>query len=446
MLRNRMHGSLPLGTFDMDADAVRARFECAIRNGNPTWLWPEISFDEWQDALIRIEATTRQILTQGSATERLAGGAKSIGIAAFTSGMGPLLGYWLLAGRLKAEPPVAALLELHFRHNAERMARMATRAVGIVDGLAERGVRVLVIKGMQTAFTCFPKPETRSLSDIDLAIRPHDHRRAAVALRDMGLVPGAIAPGPPAQQTWRSPSARVEPRCLELTHLDNPWSVDLQTSLDRQHSRDSPLVRLDGLWDDRTTVQWALSPTGAALALSAQAVHLACHASCGISSLSMLRLCELTLLFGGGTRGDRFDWDEFTDLAERFEALPSAYPALALTEALAPGSVPGRVLFEARRGVPAAVLRVVGRLSPATGQRLRRWSLQERYMWAPSRRRVALAMVRDLALPAISLATTASIQKKRVIRTMRGMLTWFSQQFSRGVAVRVSASSRSPSK
>jgi hypothetical protein len=410
----------------MDADAVRRRFDWAVRNGNSWWLWPEISIGEWQDALVRIEAVTRQILTAGNASDRLTGCPEAIGIAGFTSGMGPLLGHWLGEGRLQAEAEVAAILDLHFRHNSTRMQRMADRASAIVAGLAHKGVPVLVLKGMQTAFTCFPTPGARPLSDIDLAIRPGDQPRAAAALREMDFVPGPALRGPPPQQTWSSISAPAEPRCLAFTHADNPWAVDLQTSLTRRYSSGSPLIRLDGLWTDGTTEGWALSATGAALAPAAQALHLACHAGCGFINLSMLRLCELALLVRHGRGGAGFDWDEFAELARRLDVLASAYPALSLVEMLAPGTVPEGVLAAGRSEAPAAVLRVLGRLSPGSAQRIHRCSLEERFMWTPSRWRVALESVRDLVAPATSLGSLLSIQKQRFFRVLRGTVVWSS--------------------
>ena len=45
-----------------------------------------------------------------------------IGIAAFTSSMGPLLGFWNQMGLLDAKPSVQSVIELNYSHNSERMA------------------------------------------------------------------------------------------------------------------------------------------------------------------------------------------------------------------------------------------------------------------------------------------------------------------------------------
>jgi len=171
-------------------------------------------------------------------------------------------------------------------------------------------------------------------------------------------------------------------------------------------------------------VPWALSPKGAAFATSAQALHLACHASCGFGSLSLQRLCELVLVVRSDARGGGFDWDTFIGLARQSGVLSAAYPALHMVELLAPGTVPRSVRHAARSQAPAAVLTVLRRLSPATAQRIHRCSLEERFMWMPSRWRVALAVMRDLLLPSTSFTTMLTIQRNRLFRLLRGTVTW----------------------
>jgi histone H3/H4 len=418
---------LPFDAFDLGEEEVRSRFGWAVRQGHPHWLWPGTTIESWQAALGQFEVVARQILTTGAAQDPLHGRPEDIGVAGYTSGMGPLLGHWLKEGKLEADESIAAVLDLHLRHNSRRMARMARRARTIVTALAARGVPVLVLKGMETAFRYFPTPGARAMSDIDLAIRLGDAPRAAEALGAMGLIPGAFSPTPPQQQTWRAAKVVTLPRSLALTHADDPWSVDLQTSLNRKYSSGSPILRLDTLWAGGSTEPWVLSASAEALSLEAQALHLACHASCGFGNLSMLRLCELAFVVRASARQGGFDWDEFIALAHRAEAFAAAYPALRLTEQLAPGTVPDRVLDAGRAETPAAVLRVMRGLSPANAQRVLRWSLEERFMWARSAWHVVQEVARDIVAPAASPALLFAIQKKRLFRVLRGTVTWHSQ-------------------
>ncbi len=425
-----MPTTLPFDAFDLGEEEVRSRFEWAVRQGHPHWLWPGTTVEAWRAVLVQFEALARQILTHGTARDPLLGRPEDIGVACYTSGMGPLLGHWLKEGRFVADEGVAALLDLHLQHNSRRMARMAERARAIVAALAGHEVPVLVLKGMQTAFHDFPTPGARAMSDIDLAIRPSDAPRAAAALCGIGLVPGAWSAGLPPQQTWRATDAPSVPRSLALVHADDPWSVDLQTSLNRKYSSSSPVLRLDTLWTDDIAEPWALSADASALSLEAQAVHLACHASCGFGNLSMVRLCELVFVVRTGMRRGGFEWDEAVALARRADALATAYPALHLTNLLAPGTVPDRVLAAGRRETPAAVLRVLRRLSPANAQRVLRWSLEERFMWARSAWHIVQEVARDLVAPAASPPMLFSIQKQRLFRVLRGTVTWRSQASS----------------
>ena len=418
---------LPFDAFDLGEEEVRSRFGWAVRQGHPHWLWPGTTVEAWQAALAQFETTARQILTAGAAQDPLVGRPEDIGVAGYTSGMGPLLGHWVKEGRLKTDGGVAAVLDLHAQHNSRRMARMAARARTIVAELAGHGVSVLVLKGMQTAFRYFPTPGARTMSDIDLAIRPGDVPLAAEVLGELGLVAGPHSPLPPQQQTWRAPGAPTVPRSLALTHADDPWSIDLQTSLNRKYSSGSPTVRLDTLWTDSNTEPWALSANARALSLQAQALHCACHASCGFGNLSMHRLCELAFSVRSGAAQGGFDWDEFMALARQSAALSAAYPALHLTELLAPGTVPAHALETARAETPAAVLRVLRGLSPANAQRVLRWSLEERFMWARSAWHVVQEVARDLVAPAASPAMRLSIQKQRLFRVLRGTVTWRSE-------------------
>ena len=52
------------------------------------------------------------------------GNAEAIGVACYTSGVGPLLGFWLEQGGIAASPQVSAVLERHLRHNRLRMDRL----------------------------------------------------------------------------------------------------------------------------------------------------------------------------------------------------------------------------------------------------------------------------------------------------------------------------------
>jgi hypothetical protein len=394
-----VNSDLPLDHFDLSPDAVRGRFQLARRQGRPLWLWPETTTEGWQAALVQIERATRIILTGREGRALLEGSADDIGIAAFTSGMGPLLGYWAGRDLLDAEPPVQSILGLHYRHNCLRMERLATRASEAVEALSAAAVRVTILKGMHTAYSYFPEPGTRPASDIDLLITASDERAAADVLEGLGYLPGAASCG---EQSWHMSGSPLEPCSLSLTHRDNPWTIDLHTSLDRRYSPGAPMVALDRALQGRASEPWRLAPEGDVLPPAELALHLAVHASMPFASLTMVRLVELTLVIES-IKGNRSPfWERFLALAERSGSASSAFPALHFANRLVEGTVPEAVLMVLERRMPAAVRRVTGRLTPATCQRMRGASVEERFMWTNTFRGWVREVLRDI-LPSVDL-------------------------------------------
>ncbi len=409
---------LPFDAFDLRPDEVRRRFDWAVRQGHPRWLWPETPVEAWQMALGQIERVTRQVLSAENAGERLRGPPEALGVAAYTSGMGPQLGAWLRQGLIEAPADIGAILELHLRHNARRMEAMARRAQALVEALADAGVAAMVFKGMDTAWSIFPEPAVRPLSDIDLLVDPAREPAASAVLSRMGFVPGRIGRFPPARN-WRMANSPSEPRTLALVHADDPWSVDLQTSLDRRYSYGAPVIELDRLRSATTLEPWRLSAKAVTLADEARLVHLACHASCGLQSLSLLRLVELVF----GIRARPVDWADYIALAKRARALPMTYPALRLAEHLAPGTVPREVLDACEREVPQPVRRVIAELTPGTAQRVLRCSLEERFMWSLSPLHKLTQALRELHPPGLTFGDLPGIYRARAWRLIRGTLT-----------------------
>jgi hypothetical protein len=411
---------LPLHAFDLSEVAVRERFEWALRQGNSTWLWPDVKVEGWRSAQRQFEVVLREVLIDGQARHVIRGDPRAISVAAYSSGIGPLLGHWLQNDLIAAEPNVAAVLELHLRHNTARMAKLSRWGRLVVDRLAANGVNPVVLKGMHTAFTHFPHPGTRPVSDIDLLILPQDKQAAADALQRLGFKGSRWLSRAPAQQCWRVEGERDRVRSLYLVHSDDPWSVDLQTSLSRRYSSGAPLIDLDtaiGPEDMEPSPHWE---HGRVLSAPALVLQLACHASCGFGNLSLLRLVELALVIRHETASARFSWSKFLLLAGCGGALVGAYPALYQLEMLAPGTVPPDVLRETAASAPAMMRTVVHRLTPATGQRLIGWSLKERLMWIRSPLGLAREIASELIPGSGSFDAPLTIYKRRAWRLLRG--------------------------
>ncbi len=408
-----------LDAFDLSEEEVRERFNRAVRQGHRHWLWPETSVAGWQAALAQFEAVAREVLTEGHARQPLHGRADEIGVAGYTSGMGPLLGEWLRRGLIAAPESIAATLDLHRRHNHARMEAMADRAVRAVDALARAGLDVIVLKGMDTAWSVFADPATRPLSDIDLLIDPTDEPTASAVLCEMDFIPGVVGRYPPARN-WRAAESPAAPRALTFVHRDDPWSIDLQTSLNRRYSYGAPVIELDRIKSPAALEPWRLSANARTLAAEARAAHLAVHAGCGLESLTLLRLVELVLTVRAAPP---FGWHHFGSLLDRAGALAMAYPALCLAEQLVPGTVPTKTLQDCEREVPAKVRRVIERLGPHSAHRVLRCSLEERFMWSPSPLHRLVQIVRELHPPGLPVAALPEIYRARAWRLVQGTLT-----------------------
>ena len=417
-----MSKPLPITAFDLPESAVRDRLDWAIRQGNQLWLWPEVDPKAWQGALRQIETVTRQVLTENHAHDPLAGNPHDVSVAAFTSGMGPLLGHWIRQDLLEAPEAVLAVLDLHYQHNSIRMKRLADEAIIAVECLGRHGVESTILKGMHTAFRYFPAPGTRPLADIDLLVSPAHKDIAGEVLSGLGYRPGRIIRFPP-EQCWQKTSSPELPRSLSLLHSDDPWCIDLHTSLNRRHAAGARIITLDATNDPELMDQWSLSPSGKTFRPSALVLHLACHAGCGLGNLTMLRLTELALVIRQARQQEASLWIDFMALARRTGTRASAYPALALVELLAPGTVPGPVSRECRESVPVSVLRVIEPLRPASAQQRLRCSLRERFMWTESFSGCLRQLAHELLPIDIPIGERLRFYKARLWRALRGTLT-----------------------
>jgi hypothetical protein len=352
----------------------------------------------------------------------LDGSADAVGVAGYTSGMGPLLGYWRETGGLDCSPPVASILDLHLRHNRERMATMARHGAHLSDALSTAGVPHTALKGMDTAYRYFPEPGARPLSDIDLLIAPADEMRAGAVLEAGGFEAGLARTNPP-ERSWRMAGSPTEPRTLCFVHRDDPWTIDLHTSLNRRYAAATPVIRLDEAAKAIQSAPHPLWPGARCLPQPLHLLHLAVHAGCGLENLTMLRLVELALVIRRDFN-DEASWDALLESAARGGALGPIYPALKLCGDLVPGIVPVEVIHISREAAPLNVRRVVEPLTPAHAQRVLRCSLAERFMWSPSSGTRARQVVQELFPPGSSSPRVLlAIYRTRMWRLARRTLT-----------------------
>ena len=406
------------GDPDISVEDARRRFLWARRQGRPAWLWPDMPIEAWRSGLQTIERAIAAVLTDEPAAF-LDGDPEALGLAGYTSGTGPLLGLWLEQGLLPASEPVALVLARHLAHNRARTRRMTAAAEAVVARLADAGVQAVVLKGAHTGPAYFPEAGARPASDIDLLVAGEDFARAEVALQGCGLVCGGRSRW---ESSWCERGARREPRSLTYVHADDPWSIDLHSSLNISVGPGAPLAALDLGRPLASGARWPAAAHAGALDQPLLLLHLATHAGAGWQNLTLLRQVELVLVIRQDLAARRLAWDAFLDLGARTGSTGYAYPALHLAEKLAPGLVPTEVLAHCAGKAPRTVRRALERLTPGTAQRIDRNSVGEHFMWAEGWRGRLSLLTADLLPAGRSWPEFRRIYEARAWSLIRGTI------------------------
>jgi hypothetical protein len=399
---------------ELEPDAVRERFRAARRSGRPRYLWPEVEPAAWREGLREIERVTHDIVAGRSAALR-DGDARALGIAAFTSGTGPLLGFWVERGDLDAPEPARTLLLLHLHHGHARSRTQRAILDRALIALRDHDIDPAVLKSTATGALYFPEPGVRTGVDIDLIVSPAEFTRAEHALRHSGheRVGGQISP---RKSDWRVPGMEPLPRSLELLHSGAHYGIDLHESLTRNFFG----VRRLTIEGDTEQVD-VRGTTFRVLSQPARLAFHALHASEGLDNLTLIRLVEIVLMIRHDT-GRSLDWNDLIECLRHAGALRFAWPAFALADRLAPGTVDPAALRTLHDAATPAMRHVVAGLSPSGAQRLDTLALRERFMWcsgpADHARRLAHML---LPTPAGRSPTRlATLYADRLWRIVRG--------------------------
>lgn len=399
---------------------MRARLHWARRQGHPHYLWPGLEPAAWRAALAELERVATAALRGAPVSlEAASGGPRALGVAGYTSGLGPLVGHWIETGVVRATEPLAALFRLHLEHGHRRAARQRQELERSATALDAVGVRALVVKSAHTA-RYFPERGTRPGVDVDLVVAPAQLERAEEALRRAGYTLAARQHRP-AKSDWLPPGVEPFPRSLELLHSGSQYAVDLQASLERNFFG-VRTVRVGRVEEVPSRAAPELGPGLSVLAQPALLAYLALHASEGLHNLTLVRLVELVLVARRDAASGELVWPELARLLEDVGGTRFAYPALALAERLAPGTVDPAVLGPATRAATPRMRRIVEGTSPGRAQRLDMLPLAERFMWCATPldygRRLA-----HMAAPAPagrSLRRLADTYAERAYRLLRG--------------------------
>jgi hypothetical protein len=337
-----------------------------------------------------------------------------MGVAAFSSGMGPLLGAWIERGDLRAERRVADLLALHLVHGRVRSERMMRALDEALDVLRGAGVDVTLVKGAHTAAEYFPEPGTRPVADLDLVVEPSAREVSERAFRGAGYVE-LKRQAKPYKVDWLPPNAPRGLRSVELTHADNPFTIEVHDRLERDFYG---VRRID------------LGPAGAAavarkggrarvLAQPILLAYLCLHAAEELHQLQLVRLVEIVRVARRDTASGALDWQALRALLEGVDGLRFAYPALELAERLAPRTIDPALHAAARDAASPRMRRVVAGVTPGTAQRFEALSLEERFVWAAGPAETARRAA-SLFWPAQGARSLRRIYADRWFRLLRG--------------------------
>lgn len=353
----------------------------AKRQGHPRYFWPEVAPAAWREALQEIERVAADVLGSrpSSLGTRGVEAARALGLAGYTSGLGPLIGHWIQTGRVDADPLLETLFRLHLDHGRRRAGRLQAELSRAANALAHAGITPLTIKSAHTADEYFPEPGTRPAMDVDLVVPPGHFDLARRTLIDVGYEVAVSSVGPRKLVLLAPESPRL-PRSLEMAHADSQYVVDLQESLKRNFFG---IRTVDVVPEERIPRASVLQPGTAVRVLRQPGLLLyhALHASHGLYHLTLIRIVELVLMIREDRESGRLDWDGFRELAEERRAWRFIYPALHMAERLAPGTVEPATLNRAESQAPRTMRRVLASLSPALAQPRVGLALDERFMW-----------------------------------------------------------------
>lgn len=396
-------------------DEARERRSNALKSGNPSWLWPEVTIAEWLETMGYISDALSCVLA-GRPSTIPPSDPRTFSLACYTSGVGPLLGYWVEQGKLSVSNDLAELLALHLQHLRARAKKAESYSREIVSELVGDGVPVVILKGAHTAHAYFPDSATRPASDLDLLVPRDFTAQAEVSLAKRGLQCMARNR---RDSSWKRADSPIEPRSLWLAHADDPWCVDLQSSLDFSAGPGARTVRFDSVDPIGTSDPWPLNPEAGALSQPLLLLHLAVHASGGLHSLTLLRMIEIIFVVRNDIPSRRLNWDEFLHLGAVTNALGAAYPALRMAEMLAPRTIPAAVLSICAEIAPPRARMIVDRLEPATAQRVDRASIAEHFMWVSG----LSGWYRQLTSDLVPGSEAWAIYEKRAYRLFRGRIS-----------------------
>jgi len=397
-----MLSTLPIANSSSAPDAsppspeeLARRLEEFDRTREPGSLWPGLTEPARVAAAQELERITRLRLAGASAIQLDPARAHSpyaLLVAGHTTGIGPVIGAWVERGFVAGTAERTAPFLRHLAHSRARGGRMEREVLPAIDALLQRGVTPVLLKGFHTSRVYFPEPGARRMADVDVLIPPDRVADVEQALSELGFRPDTAALRP-YKRDWIDASIDPRHHSLELAHEASRWVLEVHASLDRLH-HPGAVARLDSARSSVEPLDVA-GRTVHVLSPELLLVYLACHCSQELDGIRLLRLFEIVQVVRHERAHHRLEWDAVLAMLERHRAAHFAYPAFALAEDLAPGTVDPRVLGAGRRASTLAARHTVPRLAPAGGS-LDARGVMRQLMWTRGTVAIAQRLLRNV--------------------------------------------------
>jgi len=324
----------------------------------------------------------------------------------------------LVYERIATREDVPATVRSRFRETAtEDAVTDLLREVELkrlTSALFEAGVKPLLFKGSQLAYSHYPRPDLRVRVDSDLLIDLAERQRAHAVLSALDYVPKE------GQMSGDLVIAQVlyvkRERGRVLHAVDLHWDV----ASPQAFSGVLTYAELAG----RSVPLPALGPYARGLssvdALVMACVHRVAH---HLDSGRLIWLYDIRLLARGFSQGE---WHRFLELITERRMLAVCVHSLARTEALFPGTVPDWVWRESRVVAPTPGEVSAGYLTEQTQARRTLHDLRALPGW-----RARLRLAQQIVLPPESFMRTTYAPSSRaplpvlyVLRLVRGAGRW----------------------
>ncbi|MFN0182026.1 MAG: nucleotidyltransferase family protein [Gemmatimonadales bacterium] len=236
------------------------------------------------------------------------------------------LTYRLVAdGPFATEAPAEVLGKLHeaYTGTAYRNALLFRQTRQLVKPLVDRGIPVILLKGLHLARFVYPEPALRNMADVDIMVPRSSLAEAERAMLELGFGP--------------VPRPDLEAFCAESNHLaklfkDGAPVVEVHWTIERPTA---PFpIDLDGLWSRSRAVELEGVPVRV-LSPEDLVLHLVLHCSYHhrFDRSAFKALVDLDTVI---RRSDpRLDWTVLAERARQWRATSYLYTTLrAVTEVI----------------------------------------------------------------------------------------------------------------